>query len=419
MELLLNNTVERIKQNNYCVGCGMCDAFCPVHAIVMNFSQDKGQFQPLINSSKCTKCGVCLAVCPGDDINHPQLHQIVHQCQPADPFIGAYQGIYTAHSQNDEYRNQGASGGFVTQLLANLLISKAVDAVLVCGRSIDNIYEPHGYLIKNVSELGKYQRSIYTNVHWAKPLREIQRMRLRTAVVGLPCQLHGLVKAINLKPELREYFRFTIGLFCGGSYNFNAVSKTLGDLNIPEDQVERIDFRWGDWPGKMRILRHDGRETLTTRGYQFRTHYLSRCFYCFDFLADLADVSVGDNWSKNASKAENIVIIRKNKIMPYLENIEYQQISPAELYKSHKLKSYRHRFVQANCQISNFFNHKSPTIVPYSGIHVTWKHRVFAFLEYYQFNLKEASEAYIQFFLKIKDIYFHFIMKKGNELRDK
>ncbi|MBN2829230.1 MAG: Coenzyme F420 hydrogenase/dehydrogenase, beta subunit C-terminal domain [Candidatus Cloacimonetes bacterium] len=419
MEQILNKTIERIKHNDYCIGCGLCKSLCPVFAITMNFSYEKGQYLPFVNSSKCTKCGICLAVCPGDEINHPLLHQLVHQCQPEDPYTGSYLKICTAHSTNKDYREQGASGGFVTQLLANLLESKAVDAVLVCGMASDKIYEPEGYLIRDANELYKYQRSVYTNVFWAKPFREIQAERLRIAVVGLPCQLHGLMKAINLKPELREYFRFTIGLFCGGSYNFQAVDKTLSDMNIPVSEVKRIDFRWGEWPGKMRILKKDGREILTKRGAHFRTNYLPRCFFCFDFLADLADVSVGDNWIEGAEKGENIVVFRKQKIFPYLENIECNDIDVGDLYESHYLRSYRHRFTSINRKISNFFHSKAPNIIPYEGIKTTWKHKLYALLEYHQFHMQDASETHTKLFLKLKDIYFHFVMKNESKKRDK
>ncbi|MDP8232983.1 MAG: Coenzyme F420 hydrogenase/dehydrogenase, beta subunit C-terminal domain [Candidatus Zophobacter franzmannii] len=417
MKEMLQRTVEKIKEHNYCIGCGMCETFCPVSAITINFSHEKGQFLPLINYSRCTKCGICLAVCPGDDLNHPVLHQSVHQKQPEDPFIGSYLQIYKGFSKNEEYRKSGASGGFVTQFLANLLESKAVDAVLVCAMEDGNIHEPHSYLVKRVEDLGRYQRSVYTNVHWAKVIDEVRTEKLRTAIVGLPCHIHSLVKAIALKPELREYFRFTIGLFCGGTYNFNAISKTLSDMKISDIDVARIDFRWGQWPGKLRILQKNGVEHLTKRGHHFRTNYLSRCYFCFDFLADLADVSVGDNWMKGNKSAENVIIVRKKKVLNYLENLELEEISAEDIHVSHKLKSNPHRFSEANCKVGNFFSRQAPNIIPYSGIKPKAKHYFSALLEYYQFSLGDSSDEYKRAFLKFKDIYFHFVM--GRESRPK
>lgn len=48
---------------NSCVGCGACEAQCPVGAISMT-SDGKAQIDP----EKCIDCGSCAGVCPAGAI---------------------------------------------------------------------------------------------------------------------------------------------------------------------------------------------------------------------------------------------------------------------------------------------------------------------------------------------------------------
>ncbi len=419
MKLLSTHTVERIRDAGFCIGCGTCKQICPVNAIDIIYSKSRGQYIPKVNIVKCTRCGLCLNICPGDDLNHKELSQFVHKKQPSNPYIGAYEKIYIASSQDEEIRSDGASGGFVTQLLTNLLNTRAVDAVLVAGMETGNLNQAHMYLVKKVEDLPKYQRSVYTNVHWANHLSEIQKLKLRTAVVALPCHLHAMNKFMQIKPELREYIRYTIGLFCGGTYKGNTVLAKLSEMKIRPEEVSKIDYRWGEWPGKMRITLKNGESILTSRDEVFKTGYLKRCYFCFDFLADLADVSVGDNWSRDTEGSENVVIVRQTKILPYLDYLNLKEIDENKVVKSHNLMSYRQRFIKANTRVSSFFRQPTPKIVPYNGIKTRFKHYINALLEYCTFNMNDVSMNTRKRFLKLKGIYFHFIMKPESDRKKK
>lgn len=53
--------VEILKGN--CIGCSLCQRFCPAHAIQGVLKQPFS-----ITASKCIKCGVCLTKCKKDAI---------------------------------------------------------------------------------------------------------------------------------------------------------------------------------------------------------------------------------------------------------------------------------------------------------------------------------------------------------------
>jgi len=48
-------------QNDVCIGCGTCEAECPVGAISVG---DDGKY--VINAELCVECGACAGVCPVD-----------------------------------------------------------------------------------------------------------------------------------------------------------------------------------------------------------------------------------------------------------------------------------------------------------------------------------------------------------------
>ncbi len=47
--------------NDVCLGCGACEAECPVSAIAVN---EEGKY--VIDPDTCVECGACAGVCPVD-----------------------------------------------------------------------------------------------------------------------------------------------------------------------------------------------------------------------------------------------------------------------------------------------------------------------------------------------------------------
>ena len=47
-----------------CVGCGLCEDRCPVHAMTMDISRE----HPICDANRCLGCGVCASGCPAEAI---------------------------------------------------------------------------------------------------------------------------------------------------------------------------------------------------------------------------------------------------------------------------------------------------------------------------------------------------------------
>ena len=57
-------------ENDLCLGCGICQDACPLHAIEVKAI--KGTFSPIVNEEICANgkgCHRCFDICPGVGIN--------------------------------------------------------------------------------------------------------------------------------------------------------------------------------------------------------------------------------------------------------------------------------------------------------------------------------------------------------------
>lgn len=61
-------------ENDLCLGCGICQDACPLHAIEVKAI--KGTFSPIVNEEICANgkgCHRCFDICPGVGINLKQI----------------------------------------------------------------------------------------------------------------------------------------------------------------------------------------------------------------------------------------------------------------------------------------------------------------------------------------------------------
>jgi len=123
------------------------------------------------------------------------------------------------------------------------------------------------------------------------------------AIVGLPCQIHGLRLAQAQNLTTAKPIGLAIGLFCGFNVRRQGTLHLLHKLGIQPDQVATLEYRGGPWPGGFRVTTHDGRQAFIPKHHYTYIHlmYAPRgCWYCPDLTAEFADLSVGDYWADDA-----------------------------------------------------------------------------------------------------------------------
>jgi coenzyme F420 hydrogenase subunit beta len=94
------------------------------------------------------------------------------------------------------------------------------------------------------------------------------------------------------------------------------------------DDIDMIDYRWGEWPGRFFAVTKDGTEYLVDR-HEYVYHHLfnawqrDRCTVCLDHCAEVADLAFGDFWDPNMKPGDpgwTMVIVRSDAGLRFFEN---------------------------------------------------------------------------------------------------
>lgn len=308
--------IEKIYNYGLCTGCGTCVALCPNFAIELVKNKTKGIFIPKINDELCNNCGICFNACPGHSVNFNQFNNYFFNRVPEDIFLGNYLKCYTGYACDCNIRYSSSSGGLVTGLLCFALKQGIIDGALITRMKKDNPLEPDPFVARTKKEIIASATSKYCPVPLNIALREILNTDGKFAIVGLPCHIHGIRKAMMLNDKLGEELRrkivILLGLFCGMSRSFLATENLLKNLNIRKEELEGISYRGGGWPGNMSIELKNG--TIRSIPYPYSFDYGPidfiytpiRCLLCNDKVSKLSDISFGDAWFPEFKGNDNL-----------------------------------------------------------------------------------------------------------------
>lgn len=280
VEKLLNNRIE----TELCCHCGACAGVCPVGAIhIVSHSVT-------VSCDKCIDCGLCTCVCPaeGYELSDLTLRDVKNIPK------------YAVCSRNENVTRNASSGGFVTQALLSLLETGAITAaaVVVTG---DNLTESLAkYIVTSSQEdILASRRSKYTQASIDSVLDYIKHNDGRYAVVGLPCQLYAVTKAMEQIPTFRNRIVCKIGLVCGYTYEESCIDGLLKVLGTNRQETESvIGWREGGLPGNFSVkLKNANILSLPyadTQSVNVTYYAQNRCLLCKDCLCEHGDVVCAD-----------------------------------------------------------------------------------------------------------------------------
>ncbi len=297
------HVVNQIVDAGLCVRCGACDPACPVDIIKF----DSQAYPYITNEEECiTTCIRCLKVCPGKIVDFNMWDDEMFGARPhPESITGIVRRSMIGYSTDNKIRQNGASGGLVTQLLIYLLDKGIINGALVLGsKPDDNGYNFKSYVARTPDEIKSASRSKYILIEHLEQLREIENVDGKYAVVALPCHIHAIKKYQKVSKKLRERIVFIIGLYCNVAFEPYLLDDLVKFSGYKREEIINIEFRAGEWPGGVEFTLRDGTikkplkfEEMKDTFNSFKLFYTaSRCNLCIDFSAEYGDISVGDPW---------------------------------------------------------------------------------------------------------------------------
>ncbi|MGD9579272.1 MAG: Coenzyme F420 hydrogenase/dehydrogenase, beta subunit C-terminal domain, partial [Syntrophorhabdus sp.] len=295
--------IDSVVKAGLCTRCGACHGACPQMAI----EWDQNYFPHTM--AHCDKCGICIAVCGGIGLNYPFFSkEYFGESQDlVSEAIGPVRLTLAACTTNNQIREMSSSGGLATQIPLSLMASKEIDGSVTTGFEAENLLAPTAKIAKSPEDILWGVQSKYVLFPVAHIYREIVSTPGRYLVVGLPCQIHSLIKWKKINSTLRERIFLTVGLCCHTNFGIQMLRDLLAVEKVDTNQVKKMEFRGGTWPGAFRVTLkngsvkalHSGSEKDNALIYLQSLYTTDRCLLCPDYAADFADISVSDPWIRN------------------------------------------------------------------------------------------------------------------------
>lgn len=300
-------SLAKIIDGNLCHRCGSCVGICPTGVLGL----DQEDYPTVQNIAACTDCDLCVKVCPGDEFDLKQAYRerFDVECDEKDTH-GHFTEAFISYATDSSIRERSTSGGLVTAILLNMLRRNEIDGAVVIVSDEQQLWKGKPIVARTEAEILAAMKSKYAICPTNSVFSEIRQIPGKYALVGLPCQIHGFVKAAELDQRLKERVVLTIGLFCHAAVEHEALRiiwKSLGDkVNGAKKYISRV----GKHPGTPHLERNDGSLYPVyfgeKRGYRpssmeiinivYRLYTPARCLTCFDASAEFADIAVGDPW---------------------------------------------------------------------------------------------------------------------------
>lgn len=304
------STRKNVSDVQNCAGCFSCQNICPENAIEMITSKE-GFYVPKVSDDNCVLCGFCLRVCPVKNL--PKLTE-----QFSSP------RSYAAWSIDDSVRLMASSGGIYPEL-ARFFLKKGGIVVAVKWNSE---WLPEHVLVRTLDELNrtvgsKYVQSRLDDIY--KSVETLVKLRKSVLFVGLPCQVAGIKKFLEVR-KIDESNIYTIDLICFGVASTAVFRKYLQEI-FGKDNITSISFRskLKGWTRSYLVIR--SKESVYAKRFDedcFGSGFLKRvylnlvCYNCpFSRLPRIGDLTLGDFWGVpkylKDEKGVSLVLVNSQK----------------------------------------------------------------------------------------------------------
>src|SRR5574343_275052 len=326
--------IRQVISEGFCIGCGTCAVINDAAKISFN---NYGELVASIHDCGETDIASMEAVCPfafsaPNETSLARMFFEKEQNLQQGSEIGLFNGLYAGYSHS--YRKWGSSGGIVSWLLLQLLITGKVDKVIVVGKSEGGERFFDFSAISELEVLKTSGTSFYYPVSYDKALQYVMDNPGRYAITGVPCFHKALRQLKTVNPIIAERVVYQIGIVCGqmkSAFYLDYLSRKTGTNAKPVDAC----FRRKDESSRADDYLFEGRYSSVNEGIEIRTvrnkviggnwamglFKPRACDFCDDVFAETADIAVMDAWLDQYvtdGKGTSLVVTRTAEIKAIL-----------------------------------------------------------------------------------------------------
>ena len=283
--------INRIKNHNLCLGCGLCASVLGSNKCEMQLA-DNGFYEPHMRSTlNYNENQMIKSLCPGIHVETEQNTGI----------WGSMKAIYEAWSSDSMIRHKAASGGVITSLAIYLIETKKVGAVLQVGVREDSYLYNTLKISRTRDDIVNNAQSRYAPALVFDNIKQILDFTEETyAFIGKPCDIAAMQNLCRKFPVYNSRIKYYLSIFCAGMPSYNATIKTWKQSGHIDEPL-RLRYRGEGWPGNFKAEFSDGSDYQISYneswGSVLNRHLAFRCKICPDGIGMLADISVGDSWN--------------------------------------------------------------------------------------------------------------------------
>ena len=337
MSTAMSTSIEKVIDNDFCIGCGMCSA---VSSQFKLGETPVGFVKVVERPTDPALLARASAVCPfgsapdEDAIAATQFPAAVNH----DEGLGSYIDLYAGYAK--DFRSSGGSGGITRWLMSRLLSTGRVDFVVVVDRKL--AAEDGDLFTVTIHEtvdalLGHTSTSAYFPISLAGAVQMLKQREGRFAITALPCFSRALRGYAAVDPEFVGRLAYVSGVICG-SLKGRRYAEYLGQqMGVAPERLDRINFRGKSLSRTanekcVEVWSKDNRgaepnavaRVQQLRGTDYGSGYFKpkACDYCDDVFAETADIAFGDAWIspyKDMPEGTNVVVVRSQAVADLIE----------------------------------------------------------------------------------------------------
>jgi coenzyme F420 hydrogenase subunit beta len=293
---------DQVVDKGICVGCGACVALLGGKMTVSN----DGVFPVFSHiESKIDYAREAYLACPGIGIHYPSLYRYHYGKLPDSWLLGEVIKTRVGHSSDNVVRENGASGGVISQTLSYLLENNYIDVAIVVKQGALKADEANVVFAKSSHDIFDSAQSVYTPTSTLDILSMLQP-KLKYAITCLPEQAAAIrvLQSQGYKPA--EQVEYILGPYTGTALQSEAIRCLLRSNKIKnDDEIISLKWRAGAWPGYLEIKTKSGKVVRSKKVYyNFLIPFFvtQTSLQSMDFANEFSDLSVGDAWSPEYEK---------------------------------------------------------------------------------------------------------------------